>query len=294
MIIRTKKVRGRTYHYLEHSIRNGKKVQKKSKYLGGKIPKNIEQVKTEFADELLQERWHGDFDKIRKNYSRELRAMPKTIREKELENFAIRFTYDTQKIEGSTLSRRETADLLQYGITPKDKPMQDVREAQAHMDLFSEVMMLNRNLTLSILLDWHWRLFNETKPDIAGKVRTYQVGIGGSKFLPPSPVEVRAMLTEFFAWYRKNKDKAHPVTFAALVHLKLVSIHPFGDGNGRITRLVMNHVLNRKGYPLLNIEYRNRSSYYNALERSQVSGDHGIFVNWFARRYTKEYKRLLK
>jgi Fic family protein len=102
------------------------------------------------------------------------------------------------------------------------------------------------------------------------------------------------MLTEFFKWYKKNKDGLHPVELAALVHLKLVTIHPFGDGNGRITRLVMNFVLNRKKYPLFDITYENRNSYYNALQRSQVKKDDKIFLQWFVKRYTKEYERYLK
>ncbi|MBU4493217.1 MAG: Fic family protein, partial [Nanoarchaeota archaeon] len=80
---------------------------------------------------------------------------------------------------------------------------------------------------------------------------------------------------------------------AALVHLKFVTIHPFSDGNGRISRLIMNFVLNRHGYPLLNISYEKRTGYYNALERAQIKKQDNIFVQWFFRRYVKEYKRYL-
>ncbi|MDQ7031760.1 MAG: Fic family protein, partial [Desulfonauticus sp.] len=222
------------------------------------------------------------------------KVLPKSIKEKNLQNFTTRFTYDTQRIEGSTLTLRETADLLEKGITPKSKPMRDVQEAEAHRDLFYDVLKFKKDLTLKVMLDWHWTLFNKTKPDISGSIRKYRVGISGSKFVPPSPVEVCPMLTEFFKWYKKNKDNLHPVEVAALVHLKLVTIHPFGDGNGRITRLVMNFVLNRKKYPLFDIPYENRNSYYNSLERSQVKKDDKIFLQWFVKRYTKEYKRYLE
>ena len=70
---------------------------------------------------------------------------------------------------------------------------------------------------------------------------------------------------------------------AALVHLRFVTIHPFGDGNGRVSRLMMNFVLNRNHYPMLNIEYKNRNSYYRALERSQTLQDDHIFASWFFR-----------
>lgn len=292
--VKKKLLKGQTYYYLEHSIRKGKKIQKKEKYLGKKIPSDIEKIKTSFVEELYKEKWYVDVDKIKENYSKEQRTLPKSIQDKNLQNFAIRFTYDTQRIEGSTLTRMENADLLEKGIAPNSKPMTDVQEAQAHRDLFYEIVQFKKDFTLQVMLDWHWKLFDKTKPDIAGKIRKYNVGIGRSKFIPPSPVEVYPMLSEFFEWYKKNKDKLYPIEFAALVHLKLVTIHPFGDGNGRITRLVMNYVLNTKKYPMLDIPYEKRNSYYNALERSQVKKDDKIFLGWFAKRYVQEYKQYLE
>ena len=108
------------------------------------------------------------------------------------------------------------------------------------------------------------------------------------------PAELDIELREFFEWYNKNKDKLNPVELAALVHLKFVSIHPFGDGNGRISRLMMNFVLQKHNYPMLDIPYEKRNSYYTALERSQIKRDNAPFLNWFFRRYLKEYGKLLK
>ena len=172
--------------------------------------------------------------------------------------------------------------------------MQDVHEAEAHRDMFNEMLKFKKNFTLHVLLDWHWKLFEKTKPGIAGAIRKYQVGIGGSRFTPPMPVEVYPMLTEFFQWYKRNQNKIHPVELAALIHLNLVTIHPFGDGNGRVARLVMNFILNSKGYPMFDIPYKQRRSYYNALERSQTEKNDAIFLQWFIKRYVKEYKQYLK
>lgn len=282
-------VKSKTYYYLEHSYREGKKIQKKSIYLGNKIPKDIEKIKKKFLDDISRKTWQVDVEKIRKNYSKNQRAMPRSIKEKELENFAINFTYDTQRIEGSALTRKETADLLERGIAPKNKPMRDAQEAEAHRDLFFEIIDSKKDLSLHEIQDWHWKLFNKTKKDIAGKIRNYQVAIRGSKFMAPSPVEVFPMLTEFFQWY--NKNKLHPVELAALAHLKFVTIHPFGDGNGRISRLIMNFILNKKKYPMLDIPYEGRNSYYNALEKSQANKEDRTFLQWFIKRYIKEYKR---
>ena len=292
--IRKKVLKRQTYYYLEHSTRHGKRVQKKEIYLGRKIPSNIAEIRKNFLDEIYREKWYADIDRIKLRFSGERNKMPKSVREKELQNFTTKFTYDTQRIEGSTLTLRETADLLERGITPKSKPIQYVQEAEAHRDLFYEILKSKNELSLRLVLNWHWNLFHVTKPGIAGQIRKYQVIISGSKFMPPSQVEVYPMLTEFFNWYNKNKERLHPVELAALAHLKFVTIHPFGDGNGRITRLVMNFILNKKKYPLLDIPYEGRNSYYNALERSQIKKEDRIFLQWFAKKYIKEYKRYLK
>ncbi|MGI0004564.1 MAG: Fic family protein [Candidatus Nitrosotenuis sp.] len=294
VIIKKKILKGQTYYYLEHSIRENGKVRPKIIYLGRKIPKDIEEIKKKFLDGISGEGWHADADRIRKNFSKNQRLMPKSVRQKEIEIFAINFTYDTQRIEGSTLTRKETADLLERGITPKNKSMMDAQEAEAHNDLFFEILKSKKDLSLHEVTEWHWKLFNKTKVDIAGKIRKYQVAIRGSKFMPPMPVEVYPMLTEFFDWYNKNKNKLHPIELAAIAHLKFVTIHPFGDGNGRISRLITNFILNRKKYPMLDIPYVGRNGYYNALERSQVTKEGRIFLQWFVKRYIKEYKRYLK
>jgi Fic family protein len=289
-----KTVKGRTYYYLAHTVRKGENVEKKEKYLGATIPKDAEKRKMEFLYGIYREKWLGDLDRIKERYVKEQKALPPTAAEKEMESFSVRFTYDSQRIEGSTLTLRETAQLLEENVSPKNKPVRDAKEAEAHQKVFFEMLESKKDLALSEVLYWHKKLFQETKPDIAGKIRAHQVMISGSKFVPPSPVEVYPMLTEFFKWYEKSKGKLHPVELAALVHLKFVTIHPFADGNGRMSRLMMNFVLHRRGFPMLNVPYENRSGYYTALERTQAKGQEFIFVNWFFRRYLKEFGRFAK
>ncbi len=289
-----KKVIGKTaYYVLEHSIRDGSKVVKKEKYLGKEIPANIESIKAQFFNEIYVERWVKPIEKIKKNYLREQRNTPKSAKEKEIKSFAVRFTYNTQRIEGSTLTLKETANLLEEGITPKNKPVNDVKEAESHKKVFLEMMSHGKELSPTAVLQWHKELFKKTRSDIAGKIRKHGVAVARSKFKPPYPVELEILLNDFFSWYQKSKKKVHPVELAALVHLKFVTIHPFSDGNGRISRLMMNYVLNKFGYPLLDIQYSNRTSYYNALERSQVKGNDMIFTQWFFKRYIKTHRHFV-
>ena len=282
------------YYYLVHSFRNNKKVFTKEKYLGLEIPKNIEDLKNAFIKEIYTQEWYSKFEQIRKNHATEEKILPKSALDKEANNFMIKFTYDTNRIEGSTLTLKETSLLLEEGITPSRKPLSDAKETEAHRDLFYEVLEYPKELNLQIVIYWHKQLLKNTKADIAGKIRTHQVAIAGSRFLPPSPVEVAPTLEELFRWYSKNKDKTNPVELAALVHLKFVTIHPFTDGNGRISRLMMNFILHKKGFPLLNIPYAKRSSYYTALERSQLKKEERIFLQWFFRRYLEGWRKYWK
>ena len=292
--IKKKIIKKKTYYYLEHSYRKNEKVLKKEKYLGTKIPKNIDKLKDNLLLELYDELWYKKFDIIKENFNKNQNKMPESIQEKELETFAVKFTYTTNKIEGSTLTHLETALLLEKGITPANRPIEDVKETESHRKVFYEMLEYKKNITIATLVHWHKELFKETKKDKAGIIRNYDVGITGSKYVPPRAIELDYLLREFFDWYKQNKNKMHPVHLAALAHFRFVSIHPFGDGNGRITRLFMNYVLHKNGYPMLIIDYTNRRSYYNALETSNIKNDESIFTLWFFRRYLKENKKHLK
>lgn len=291
-MVQTKKViiGNNTYYYLEHSIRKGKTVIKKRRYIGKKIPKNIGELKKEFMTKLYAQEWYPIFTKIKTSYTDELKRMPEVAKEKMTEAFMVAFTYDTQRIEGSRLSLRDTAQVLLEQTAPKQASLIDIKEAEAHRAVFYEMLVCKEDISLSLILKWHRELFSETKKGYAGNIRNYNVRITNSKFIPPKYIYMNSLLTNFFAWYRENENKVNPVELAALVHLKFVTIHPFGDGNGRISRLLMNFVLKKNGYPMLNIKYVNRRSYYIALERSQAEEDDAIFLRWFFRKYVLENK----
>ena len=282
------------YFYLVHSYREGKSVKKKQFYLGDFIPKDIGEKKKKFMQEFYAEKFTEDLEKIKKNFNQEYKEMPLSAKKKSKDTFAVKFTYNTQRIEGSTLTLKDTENLLERGITPASKPLREVKEAEAHKKVFFEMLDYEKDLNLQIILKWHKELMKQTSEDISGKVRSHEVLISQSKFKPPMYLELDFLLKEFFDWYNKEKNKLHPVELSALVHLKFVTIHPFTDGNGRISRLLMNFILKKHKFPLLDIPYTKRNSYYNALERSQIKKEENIFVQWFFRRYLAEHKKYLK
>lgn len=291
--LRIKEARGKRYYYLEHTIRSGNRFVNKRKYLGSEMPKDLDIIKEKFMHELFLEKYSESLENVKSKFRQDFSKFPPSAKELYIESFMIKFTYNTNRIEGSTLSLKETADLLQQQITPGNKPVRDVKEAEAHKKLFYEMLGYKKDLTLGTVLYWHKLLLQDTKPDIAGVIRRHQVAIARSKVELPFPAEINALLHEFFAWYNKNKGKLNPVILAALAHLKFVTIHPFSDGNGRISRLMMNFILNKQGYPMLNIEYTNRNSYYNALERSQTKQKEYIFVQYLVKRYLSAHSRNL-
>jgi Fic family protein len=286
-------IKRKDYYYLGHSVKDKGKVFKEELYLGKKIPSNLDQIKAEFMVNLLTKRYKIDLEKIKRNFSNELKAMPKEEKEKYLNYFMIKFTYDSTRIEGSTLTLKETADLLEEHLTPKNRPISDVKEAEKHKKVFYQ-MIECKKLDLDVILKWHKDLLLETQDSIAGQLRRSDVRVARSKSKFPPHQLVLNLLKEFFIWYNENKTKLHPLILASLVHLKFVSIHPFADGNGRISRLLMNYVLHKSGYPMLNIKYSDRGNYYNSLERSQVKKEEYPFLRHLLKRYLTEYDKYLK
>jgi len=288
--LRTIKSGNKEYYYLEHTLRTGKSFRNKRMYLGNSLPKNIDEIKNKFLYDLFEELYGKQLTSIKEKFTKEFKQYPESYKKKYLESFMIKFTYNTNRIEGSTLTLKETSDLLQEHISPKNKPIKDVKEAEAHKKVFYEMLKHEKKLNLSAVLHWHKELFNEADPEIAGRIRKHPVAIARSKAELPLPAELDTLLYEFFQWYNKYYGKINPVLMAALVHLKFVTIHPFSDGNGRISRLMMNHTLDSQGYPMLNIEYSNRDAYYTALERSQTQQKKYTFVYYLVKRYIKAYK----
>ncbi len=278
-------IKRRNFYYLKH---DAGKIQREI-YLGKEIPKNIVQIKQELFLQIQRELWTAPLDKIKKGYSRYSKKIPKSIVEQNLVEFSYYFTHDTQKIEGSSLTSQETYNLLRFHITPGKKPESDMIEAQKHHDLFLQVMKSDANLSLRNVLLWHRALFEKTKPEFAGKIRNFPIWVANSKSVFPQAKSVLAFLKDFFKWY--DKSNIHPVELAGLAHFRFVNIHPFGDGNGRISRLIMNKILYQNGYPLLNIKFSERKFYFKALEKGNLKAEEMYFLRWFMKKYIVETKQ---
>jgi len=292
--VRTVNRGGRKYRYLVQSYRWNGGVRKKQSYLGTTVPHDLTSARLALERAIWKATWFSQFDAVKVAYQKRLARLPSSVRDKESEDFATQFTYDTNRIEGSTLSLEDTRRLLERGITPASKPLQDVLEAQKHASLVRRLIRQSEAIDLARLLSWHNELFADTKPDIAGRLRDFEVFIRGSRHVPPSALEVRPMLLELVRWSKRAAAAIHPVQLAAEFHFRFEHIHPFGDGNGRVGRVALSALLSRSGFPMINIPFTRRRGYYHSLELSSIGDDARPFLHWFFLRYSREMQFYLK
>ena len=287
-----KLIQKNNYWYLYYSYKENKKTQTIEKYIGKEVPKNILVIQEEFKEEVFQKRFSTKVTKIIENFNSEFKNFNIIAKQKYFSQFAIKFTYNSQAIEGSTLNLKDTALLIEEGIAPA-KRYEDIENSKTHYEVFLEILNNDEDISYELILDWHKKLFEKTYPDMAGKVRKHKVKVIASKSIFSDSLNVKFDLKEFFVWYNKNKNKIHPLRLAALAHLKFVSIHPFTDGNGRVSRLIMNYILHINKFQMIDIDYMKRGSYYNALEKDQVNGHEYHFVDFVAKKFIKDYKEYL-
>lgn len=211
----------------------------------------------------------------------------------------LEYTYESNRIEGNTLTLRETDLVINEGLTISGKSMKEHLEAINHAEAVELVKDLVQNKTPfneRVLLQLHHLILKSIDANNAGKYRSVQVMIKGSKHLPPQPYLVAKQMEDYFIWYQKNKKTMHPVLLAAEMHERLVTIHPFIDGNGRTSRLVMNLVLLQHGFVIANIkgDNSNRMAYYETLENAQTEHSKLKFLKFVAQSELDSLNHYLK
>lgn len=192
--------------------------------------------------------------------------------------FDTEYTYESNRIEGSSLTLMETDLIINKGLTVGGKKMQEHLEAINHKNAIEYIRGIADNhedLTEDTLRKIHSIVLSGIDFKNAGFWRTDRVRILRSRHICPNPIKIPQLMSEFFAYYEANKNTLHPVILSANMHEKLVTIHPFIDGNGRTARLIMNLILIKHGYPItiISSESKDREEYYRTLETAQISAD---------------------
>lgn len=199
------------------------------------------------------------------------RTLPNIALHKIRESLSIEWTYNSNSIEGNSLTLRETQMVLQEGITVKGISLREHFEAHNHdkaIDYLFSIINDDYVLRSIDILSLHALVLRSIEEDFAGRIRNGGVRISGANFVPPNANKVSDLLDELIDFINTNPLKMNDIELAAIFHHKLVWIHPFFDGNGRTVRLSMNLLLMRCGFPPAIILKNDRKKYYEALNQA--------------------------
>jgi Fic family protein len=197
------------------------------------------------------------------------------------EEFIVEYTYNSNAIEGNTLTLRET-DLVLRGLTIDKKPLKDHMEAVGHKEAFefvSELVKENTPLSESVIKQIHYLVLADKKDD-RGVYRRVPVRIMGAHHEPVQPYLIEPKMEQLLLDYNENSE--HIVTKLARFHIEFEGIHPFIDGNGRTGRLLVNLELMKAGYPPIDIKFSDRIAYYNAFDEYHIKHNLSAMEKLFA------------
>lgn len=292
------KIKGKEYWILEHTIRKGEKYLKKTKYLGKTLPskERLEQLKKEFLREMKGPKYKylsvedvESIERKKEDYKKEIKRLSPLEKEKYLNEFIIRFTYDSSKLSGAAITLRQTSLILEEGIMPKNiKSLRTVKELENHKKGIIAITKYKGKLDLILIKKLHKILFDGVDDKIAGKFRDElkrNVKIAGTSYISPKWENLKKDMDNFLKWYKTEKRKLHALELASLIHLKIISIQPFVDGNSRLSRLLMNWILWKKNYPPINIPIEDLENYYNVLDKYQIERKEKPFINYIKKKY---------
>lgn len=228
------------------------------------------------------------------------RPLPEDILSQIKAYFKISFTYTSNAIEGNTLTLNETKIIIEDGITIGGKPVKDhlevIGQANAY-DLLFEIAQKEKSITEQTILNLHNILYCNIERSRAGIYRKCNVLITGSEYNLPKYNEIPQLMKDFCSMIPIKQKDLHPVEYAAWLHERLVSIHPFIDGNGRTAQLLMNLALLQAGYNIITIPPVVRNDYICGLQEAQLNNNIQYFYNFISEMVyeaQKEYLRIIE
>ncbi len=280
--VKYKTINGKKYLYAEHSFRlpNGK-IKKISKLIKNKEDKNKKEIKEYFLKKQIEAHQKYALKSYKKDYiftedqikkletiKIEYKGIMKSFTKKQikdiLDRFTINFTYESNAIEGNSLTLKDVTLILRENIVPKDKDLREIYEArntrEAHELLFKNKI----KISVKDIIKVQSIIVKDTGVEVGFKKVPNYLVMRNLKTTPPEKVE--AEINNLIKWYKENKDKLHPLRLATEFHARFERIHPFEDGNGRTGRILLNAMLLEKGYPPLIIRKTARVAYFSSLE----------------------------
>ena len=210
--------------------------------------------------------------------------------------YRIGLTWTSNALEGNSLTELETKILLEDGLTAGGKPLRDTFEVLGHSLAYDYMFGLlgMRRITVDDTRTLHRLFFKGIDESNAGVWRDVSIVVTGTDYAFPAPADLDALMDDLGRWAEVERDGFHPVRFAALLHLKFVTIHPFIDGNGRVARLLMNTALIQDGYLLAVVPPILRQEYMAAIRGYQQKGVAEPFCDFIAERVLESEKEIMR
>jgi len=277
-----KTINGKKYLYAEHSFRlsNGK-IKKISKLIQGEEDKNSKEIKDYFLkkqveayqdyalktyriDSIFTEEQIKKLESIKIEYRKIIKSFTKNQIKDILDRFTVNFTYESNAIEGNSLTLKDVTLILGENVVPKNKDLREVYETrntrEAHELLFKSRIKIN----IKDIINIHSILVKDTEVQLGFKKIPNYIAMRNLKTTPPEKVEEE--MKKLLSWYESNRDKIHPLRLATEFHARFEKIHPFDDGNGRTGRILLNAILLEHNYPPLIIRKTARIAYFSSLD----------------------------
>jgi len=308
MYVEKRNINGKIKYYLAHSFREGGKVHKIRKFLGKDIDdltlkeriKKAEKIILEEIDEykIIQDPLKIPLSKKEIKFIRNLEKQGNLkvihLSKKDWKQFSELFSYNTNAIEGSEITKKEAKEILEENKWP-EKPKEDIAETYGVDEAINYIRETSIHLSLDFIKKLHKIVFKNSK-SFAGNFRKKgeEVGVrdthGNLLHIGAPQSRVVSLLIELIKWYNQNKQKYPALVLAGVVHNQFENIHPFADGNGRVGRLLLNNILIKHNLPPVNIELKHRKEYYTSLQEYQKKGNLKPTIDLIL----KEYKIMKK
>jgi Fic family protein len=309
MHIEKRKEGKKNKYYLAHSYREGKKVHKIRKFLGKDIDEITLKERVNKARKIILEeisKYNLIKDPMKnplsekeikwiENLEKGIELKINHLSEKDWIYFSEIFSYNTNAIEGSKLTKKEVRNILEKNKWSEDSSKEDIAETYGVSESIKLIRKSKENITVDFIKKIHKVVFKNSK-SFAGELRkkgeeVVVMGASGIIVHEGAPqVRVIYLLKELVNWYNKNKKKYPGLVLAAVVHNQFENVHPFADGNGRVGRILLNNILIKNNLPPINIDLTNRQEYYSSLQEYQKKGNLKPTIDLLI----KEYKKLKK
>ncbi len=221
-------------------------------------------------DPLLKEKTN-EIEACKIHYDRVFNKLPEITKKEIFKNYVIEFAYNTASIEGNTINLEEARNLLNGGITPKDKELREVYDLQNTEKVFFELLntLVKSQLNHDLITDIHDKLLERI--DERKGYRTTDIRVFHSNFDATPGKYVKTDMDLLLKWFKENERKMHPLVLAIVFHHKFEKIHPFSDGNGRTGRMIINYILLRNNLPPMIVHKKSRREYLEAMREADES-----------------------